>query len=144
MLGFKQFLDEVWSRGSEDRDTFNHHDYVAGHKVKVSFEKTRDGRLHDIGYRVDGSYNKAGKWGVPPNHEATKKIFKHIHGKIHQFMRHRKPHRVRLQAWDGDMHGPKRTELNRALAHHLAKKFGGSVRETLSGRMFKTHEVEKD
>ncbi len=138
MLGFREFLDETWKQG-EAHDDFHHTSHVAGHHVQVSFDNAGKD-AHSIGYKINHSWDRNDS--DSPSSEDAKKIFKHIHHKIHQFMRHRKPKKIRLTAWDGDEHGKKRAQLNHVLAHSLAKKYGGKVRE--DNFFMKSHTVEKD
>ncbi len=145
MIGFRQFLDESWST-DKDYGDFHHNSKVGDHHVGIEFRnrapyndksKRKDGK-YMILYTVGGSLRRGRQY---VSDDGAKKILKHVHGKVSQFMRVAKPKKVSFSS-----HDKQKQKLHAGLAKHLAKRFGGkvNVNHDVVGVIGTEHSVEKD
>ncbi len=126
MIGFREFIEEGWSRPDKKIDTWgkdywHHKDNIAGHKVGIHFAPSAQlrHRGHTVSYDVDSLHNK-NKNVRPPSPVAAHQIMKHVLGKIHQFTKRRKTDHL---AFHSTL--PVKKQLHVKLAKHLAATHGG-------------------
>ncbi len=127
MIGFKEFLEEGWTRPNKslrhwrDADYWEHHKPVAGHNVHIMFTKKPDEKHHTVEYDVDGYFTKRkSKADSKAGHE----IINHVHRQLNQFIRHRKPEGLRFYSGN-----EKKQKLHAALVSRLARRYGGKTKE---------------
>ena len=140
MIGFKQFLAEVWSRpkalNRPGREHWQHDKDIVGHQIGLSFSKYPSENNHTVNYDVNGSFRKEFSKTKP---EANQKILKHVDKHLNQFIRHRKPTGLRFYSPNAQ-----KTQLHKLLAAHLARNHGGKVKEHGIGGGLINHIVSFD
>ena len=149
MIGFREFIEEGWSRPHHTKgyrshdprkdDYWQHKKTIDGHEVEVRMEPrgfvndygraniAGKGIGHSVNYNVDKSFarpSRRDKTAYPglrtPSPETAQKILKHVHSKIIQFRKRRNPKFMMFSSED-----PIKDKLHRHLVKHLADKHGG-------------------
>ena len=136
MIGFREFLDEGWKRrkGQTDHDeAWRHWANVGKHDVSMAFSGHK-GRF-GVDYEVDDGITAPTELNNRTKaSSAAVNVLKHVHNRIDQFVRHRKPKELSFTGFH-----PTKHMLHYMLAKKLAKKHGGHISVNKFGNQHKVH-----
>ena len=143
MIGFREFIEEGWSRPyharykarpwdstmAGDNDHWSNKKSIDGHEVEVTMKpigvvggKKRTG--HQVDYSVNRNFSNKPDPAYPgrrfPSPKTSQEILRHVHSKIIQFRKRRKPAFMTFSTGD-----PVKDKLHGHLVKHLAKKHDG-------------------